>query len=104
MVNVLPSVTKRLKEVEVNSQLKTDPKDARLICRLAGDSLYVGFLSTARAFPAAAPPPRHTFRGFSDGSAARAPRTMTDLAWNETSSCEERSPMSPLRLPCDVSA
>jgi transposase len=43
VVNVLPSVTKRLKEVEDNSQLKTDAKDAKLICRLTGDGLFVGF-------------------------------------------------------------
>ena len=43
VVNVLPSVTKKLKEVEDNSPLKNDHKDARTICRLTGDGMFVGF-------------------------------------------------------------
>jgi len=43
VVNVLPSVTKRLKEVEDNSPQKDDAKDAAQICRLAGQGYYVAF-------------------------------------------------------------
>ena len=43
MVNVLPLHTKRLKEVEDNSPLKTDAKDAALICKLVGDGTFVRF-------------------------------------------------------------
>ena len=42
VVAVLPSVTKRLKEVEDNSPRKDDAKDAGQICRLVGDGLFVG--------------------------------------------------------------
>jgi transposase len=43
VVSVLPAHTKRLKEVEDNSPLKSDDKDARLICKLTGDGLFVPF-------------------------------------------------------------
>jgi transposase len=43
VVSVLPSVTKKLKEVEDNSPRKDDAKDAAQICRLVGDGLFVTF-------------------------------------------------------------
>jgi transposase len=43
IVNVLPSVTKRSKEIEDNSPLKTDAKDAALIAKLVGDGSFVRF-------------------------------------------------------------
>ena len=43
IVNVLPSVTKRMKEVEDNSPLKTDAKDAALIARLVAEGKFVRF-------------------------------------------------------------
>jgi transposase len=43
VVNVLPSVTKRMKEVEDNSPLKTDAKDAALIARLVAEGKFVRF-------------------------------------------------------------
>jgi transposase len=43
VVNVLPSVTKRTKEIEDNSPLKTDAKDAALIAKLVGDGSFVRF-------------------------------------------------------------
>ena len=43
IVNVLPAVTKRTKEIEDNSPLKTDAKDAALICKLTGDGAFVRF-------------------------------------------------------------
>lgn len=42
VVTVLPSVTKRLKEVEDNSPQKDDAKDARQICHLVGQGLFLG--------------------------------------------------------------
>ncbi len=42
VVTVLPSVTKRLKEVEDNSPRKDDNKDARQICGLVGQGLFLG--------------------------------------------------------------
>jgi transposase len=42
VVAILPSVTKKLKEVEDNSPRKDDAKDAAQICRLVGDGLFVG--------------------------------------------------------------
>jgi hypothetical protein len=42
VVAILPSVTKKLKEVEDNSPRKDDAKDASQICRLVGDGLFVG--------------------------------------------------------------
>lgn len=41
IVNVLPSVTKRTKEIEDNRPLKTDAKDAALIAKLVGDGSLV---------------------------------------------------------------
>jgi transposase len=43
VVNVLPLYTKRLKELEDNSPLKTDARDAALICALVGDGHFVRF-------------------------------------------------------------
>jgi transposase len=43
VVNVLPSVTKKTKEIEDNSPLKTDAKDAALIAKLVGDGTFVRF-------------------------------------------------------------
>jgi transposase len=43
VVNVLPAHTKRTKEIEDNSPLKTDAKDAALICKLVGDGTFVQF-------------------------------------------------------------
>lgn len=43
VVNVLPSVTKKTKEIEDNSPLKTDAKDAALIAKLVGDGSFVRF-------------------------------------------------------------
>jgi transposase len=43
VVNVLPAHTKRTKELEDNSPLKTDAKDAAVICRLVGDGAFVRF-------------------------------------------------------------
>jgi transposase len=43
LVTVLPVQTKRSKELEDNSPLKTDAKDAGLICKLLGDGTFVRF-------------------------------------------------------------
>jgi transposase len=43
IVTVMPMVTKRSKELEDNSPLKTDAKDAATICRLTGEGLFVRF-------------------------------------------------------------
>lgn len=43
VVNVLPAHTKRTKELEDNSPLKTDAKDAAVICKLVGDGTFVRF-------------------------------------------------------------
>jgi transposase len=43
LVTVLPVHTKRTKELEDNSPLKTDAKDAALICKLVGDGTFVRF-------------------------------------------------------------
>ncbi len=43
IVTVLPTVTKRTKEIEDNSPLKTDAKDAALIAKLVGDGSFVRF-------------------------------------------------------------
>lgn len=43
LVTVLPVHTKRSKELEDNSPLKTDAKDAGLICKLVGDGTFVRF-------------------------------------------------------------
>lgn len=43
IVNVLPSVTKKLKEIEDNSPRKDDAKDAAQICRLLSAGLFVSF-------------------------------------------------------------
>lgn len=43
VVNVLPAVAKRTKEIEDNSPLKTDAKDAALITKLVGDGSFVRF-------------------------------------------------------------
>ncbi len=43
LVNVLPAHTKHTKELEDNSPLKTDAKDAALICKLVGEGTFVRF-------------------------------------------------------------
>jgi transposase len=43
VVSVLPSVTKKSKEMEDNSPLKNDQKDASLICKLVGEGKFVTF-------------------------------------------------------------
>jgi hypothetical protein len=43
VVNVLPSVTTKTKEIEDNSPLETDAKDAALIAKLVGDGSFVRF-------------------------------------------------------------
>jgi transposase len=43
IVNVLPSVTKKLKEVEDNSPRKDDEKDAAQICKLLSAGYFVDF-------------------------------------------------------------
>jgi transposase len=43
IVNVLPSVTKKLKEVEDNSPRKDDAKDAAQICKLLAHGLFVSY-------------------------------------------------------------
>ncbi len=43
IMNVLPAHTKRTKELEDNSPLKADAKDAGVICRLVGDGTFVRF-------------------------------------------------------------
>ena len=43
IVNVLPSVTKKLKELEDNSPRKDDAKDAAQICKLLSAGLFVSF-------------------------------------------------------------
>ena len=51
IVNVLPAVTKRTKEIEDNSPLKTDAKDAALICKLTGDGAFVRFPFLDELYP-----------------------------------------------------
>jgi transposase len=43
VVSILPAHTKRAKELEDNSPNKSDDKDARLICKLTGDGIFVPF-------------------------------------------------------------
>ena len=43
VVSVLPSTTKKSKEMEDNSPLKSDAKDAALICKLVGEGKFVSF-------------------------------------------------------------
>ena len=43
VVNVLPAHTKRAKEIEDNSPLKSDPKDAAIVCGLLGHGIFVRF-------------------------------------------------------------
>lgn len=43
VVTILPAVTKRMKEIEDNSPLKTDAKDASLIARLTSEGKFVRF-------------------------------------------------------------
>ncbi len=43
VVNVLPAHTRRAKEIEDNSPLKSDPKDAAVICSLLGHGVFVRF-------------------------------------------------------------
>lgn len=49
VVAVLPSVTKRLKEVEDNSPRKDDANDAAQVCKLLGAGLFVGVARLSEA-------------------------------------------------------
>ena len=43
VVNVLPAHTKRVKELEDNTPLKSDAKDATVVCALLGHGIFVRF-------------------------------------------------------------
>lgn len=49
-VSVLPAHTKRTKEVEDNSPLKSDAKDAAQICRLVGEGIFVNCANLAAPY------------------------------------------------------
>jgi len=50
VVNVLPAHTKRAKEIEDNSPLKSDPKDAAVVCSLLGHGVFVRFPFLTRPY------------------------------------------------------
>ena len=50
VVSVLPAHTKRAKEIEDNSPLKSDPKDAAVVCSLLGHGVFVRFPFLARPY------------------------------------------------------
>jgi transposase len=50
IVNVLPAHTKRAKEIEDNSPLKSDPKDAATVCSLLAHGVFVRFPFLVRPY------------------------------------------------------
>jgi len=50
VVNVLPAHTKRAKEIEDNSPLKSDPKDAATVCSLLAHGVFVRFPFLVRPY------------------------------------------------------
>lgn len=112
VVNVLAVHTKRTKELEDNSPLKSDAKDAALICKLVGDGTFVRFPFLTSPYVEL-----RVLASYRHRLAVEATRyknrlqALLDLAWPELltlfSSLTKQTPRAILErwpLPCDFLA
>jgi transposase len=84
VVNVLPAHTKRAKEIEDNSPLKSDPKDAAVICGLLGHGVFVRFPFLAHPYLELRLLTAHRHRLSVEATRyANRLQSLLDLAWPE---------------------
>jgi len=112
VVNVLPAHTKRAKEIEDNSPLKSDPKDAATVCGLLGHGIFVRFPFLQRPYLQLRLLTTHRQRLTVEATRFRNRlQSLLDLAWPEFvaqfSAIEKATPLAILTrwpLPQDVLA
>ena len=112
VVNVLPAHTKRAKELEDNSPLKSDPKDAATVCGLLGHGIFVRFPFLERPYLELRLLTTHRQRLTVEATRFKNRlQSLLDLAWPEFvaqfSALEKATPMAILErwpLPCDILA
>jgi transposase len=111
-VNILPANTKRSKEVEDNSPLKTDDKDAGVICDLLRRGIFVRFPFLKRPYTELRLLTAHRYRLTVEATRYKNRlQGMLDLAWPELlqhfCGLHKRTPRLILDrwpLPCDLLA
>jgi transposase len=112
VVNVLPAHTKRAKELEDNSPLKSDPKDAATVCGLLGHGIFVRFPFLERPYLELRLLTTHRQRLTVEATRFKNRlQSLLDLAWPEFvaqfSAIEKATPLAILErwpLPVDVLA
>lgn len=112
VVNVLPAHTKRAKELEDNSPLKSDPKDAATVCGLLGHGIFVRFPFLERPYLELRLLTTHRQRLTVEATRfTNRLQSLLDLAWPEFvaqfSALEKATPLAILErwpLPCDILA
>ena len=112
VVNVLPAHTKRAKELEDNSPLKSDPKDAATVCGLLAHGIFVRFPFLERPYLELRLLTTHRQRLTVEATRFKNRlQSLLDLAWPEFvaqfSTLEKATPFAILErwpLPCDILA
>jgi transposase len=112
VVNVLPAHTKRAKELEDNSPLKSDPKDAATVCGLLGHGIFVRFPFLQRPYLELRLLTTHRQRLTVEATRFKNRlQSLLDLAWPEFvaqfSALEKATPLAVLDrwpLPVDILA
>ena len=112
VVNVLPAHTKRAKELEDNSPLKSDPKDAATVCGLLGHGIFVRFPFLERPYLELRLLTTHRQRLTVEATRFKNRlQSLLDLAWPEFvaqfSALEKATPLAVLDrwpLPVDILA
>jgi len=102
VVNVLPAQTKRAKELEDNSPLKSDPKDAATVYGLLGHGIFVRFPSLEGAYLELRLLTTHRQRLTVEATRFKNRlQSLLDLAWPEFvgqfSALEKATPLLPNR-------
>ena len=112
IVNVLPAHTKRAKEIEDNSPLKSDPKDAAIVCSLLAHGVFVRFPFLQRPYVELRLLTTHRQRLSVEATRYKNRlQSLLDLAWPEFltqfSGLEKATPLALLErwpLPRDILA
>jgi len=112
VVNVLPAHTHRAKEIEDNSPLKSDTKDAEVVCSLLGHGVFVRFPFLKRPYVELRLLTTHRHRLSVEATRFKNRlQGLLDLAWPEFLShfcdLQKVTPLAVLErwpLPCDILA